>query len=194
MDTLNNFRSRFYLVAGCGALGSRIAVDLARLGAEHLSLLDCDRVEEKNTRNQLYTFRDVGATKVAALSNYISLATGKRCVWSHRKLTPDNARSEVSNSDLVIDCFDNAFSRNALSAACRKLSIPCMHVGIASEVGEVVWTGEYAPVEGLEACTLDVSLTVITVTAAIAIEALIRHSQNNDTRPMRFYRPLMEIR
>lgn len=63
-------------VIGCGAVGSRIAVELAKLGVENLHLWDGDTVEAHNIANQLFGLDDVGRLKTDALVEHIARATG----------------------------------------------------------------------------------------------------------------------
>lgn len=56
-------------IIGVGALGSHIALTLARLGVTDLHIYDFDMVEMVNIANQVYTFSDVGQLKIDALEN-----------------------------------------------------------------------------------------------------------------------------
>lgn len=54
-------------IIGCGAIGSRIALDLVRLGVKNIHAYDFDKVEEHNLRNQAFIQGDIGLLKVDAL-------------------------------------------------------------------------------------------------------------------------------
>lgn len=58
-------------IAGCGGLGSNIAVMLARSGVGKLALADYDVVELSNLNRQQYTLRQVGQPKVSALKELL---------------------------------------------------------------------------------------------------------------------------
>lgn len=63
-------------VIGCGAVGSKLAMEIAKLGVRNLHLWDDDRIEAHNIANQLYTIPDIGRKKVDALAEHILVATG----------------------------------------------------------------------------------------------------------------------
>ena len=55
------------LIAGCGGLGSNIAISLGRIGVGSISLVDFDIVEPSNLNRQQYYIEDIGEFKVTAL-------------------------------------------------------------------------------------------------------------------------------
>lgn len=59
--------SRQLHIIGVGAIGSRLAELLVRLGFDDLVIYDFDTVEDVNITNQLYTFNDIGKSKTEAL-------------------------------------------------------------------------------------------------------------------------------
>jgi len=63
-------------VIGCGATGSRIAMELAKLGIQNLHIWDDDIIESHNPANQLFYMEDVGKLKTEALADHIFRATG----------------------------------------------------------------------------------------------------------------------
>lgn len=58
-------------IIGVGAIGSRVAEILVRLGFDNLKVYDFDIVEDANVTNQLYTHFDVGQLKIDALTNHL---------------------------------------------------------------------------------------------------------------------------
>lgn len=63
-------------VVGCGATGSRIVLDLAKLGVATIHAWDHDQVEEHNVANQVFGLPDVGRPKVEALAEIVRASTG----------------------------------------------------------------------------------------------------------------------
>ena len=63
-------------VVGCGAVGSHLAMEIAKLGVHNLHLWDGDTIESHNIANQLYGLPDIGRLKVVALAEHIGVATG----------------------------------------------------------------------------------------------------------------------
>lgn len=58
-------------IIGVGAVGSNIALQLAKLGVTTIHLWDFDIVNEHNITNQVYTSLDVGLPKVNALKKHM---------------------------------------------------------------------------------------------------------------------------
>lgn len=66
-----------FLVIGAGAVGSSVALGLAKLGIANISVMDFDSVEPHNLSNQyVYGPDDVGRLKTEALAEAIYRATG----------------------------------------------------------------------------------------------------------------------
>ena len=55
-------------IIGCGAVGSTIAEQLARLGIKKLHLYDFDTVSEHNITNQMFIAPQIGLTKLKAMT------------------------------------------------------------------------------------------------------------------------------
>lgn len=58
-------------IIGVGAVGSRIAEQLVRLGFDKIRIYDIDIVESINIPNQLYVQEDIGMDKVDALQRHL---------------------------------------------------------------------------------------------------------------------------
>ena len=56
-------------VVGCGAIGSHIAEELARIGCENIHLWDFDTVSPHNITNQMFKEEDIGRLKVDAVAD-----------------------------------------------------------------------------------------------------------------------------
>lgn len=54
-------------IVGCGAVGSHIAEQLARMGLVNIHLWDFDTVDEHNIANQMFIQEDIGRSKVDAV-------------------------------------------------------------------------------------------------------------------------------
>ena len=70
------FGDRQVGVIGAGATGSRVVVDLAKLGVKNIHVWDFDTVEAHNVPNQAYGIGDIGKLKVEALRNRVKADTG----------------------------------------------------------------------------------------------------------------------
>lgn len=169
------------VVFGCGALGSRIAYDIAK--AERiLDLYDRDRVSVDNIGTSLFVRPHIGLNKVRALSQMI----GVKGVLVYT-FPEDITYAKLDESQtLVIDCLDNAQSRNLSNRLALRYKVPIIHIGVGEGVGEARW-GQFDyndPEPGTTPiCTHQLGIPVIALTAAIGVVAieqfLLDGSQNN---------------
>lgn len=63
-------------IIGVGGTGSYVALILAKLGIENITIYDFDTVEMKNVGNQMFGIQDVGILKTVALHKRILIDTG----------------------------------------------------------------------------------------------------------------------
>ena len=69
---LRELAKRHYVVVGCGGLGASVAVELAALGAQQLTLIDGDRVEPSNLNRLLWMApAHVGNPKANTLADHL---------------------------------------------------------------------------------------------------------------------------
>lgn len=71
-------------IIGCGAVGSTIAEQLARLGIKKIHLYDFDTVSEHNITNQMFFNQQIGQEKVVALKGILKLINPEIEVWYNR--------------------------------------------------------------------------------------------------------------
>lgn len=83
-DPLNQVKSAIHII-GVGAMGSRIAELLVRLGIPKIHIWDFDTVEDKNIANQLYMHRHIGMKKVDALESILRSINPQLVVVKHDK-------------------------------------------------------------------------------------------------------------
>ncbi|MBI3572019.1 ThiF family adenylyltransferase [Candidatus Kaiserbacteria bacterium] len=103
-------------VIGCGAVGSRIAMEMAKLGVRNLHLWDGDCVESHNIANQLFTLTDIGRPKVEALAEAILAATGLESTAHHQRI-----ESPVTLGSVVFLAVDTMAARRAIFKDCLHL-------------------------------------------------------------------------
>lgn len=95
------------LIAGCGGLGSNVAISLARIGVGSLKLLDFDVVEPSNLNRQQYYIDDIGEFKVIALKrNLIRINPFIKIEDLNIKLSEKNM-DVLEEVDIIIEAFDN---------------------------------------------------------------------------------------
>jgi molybdopterin/thiamine biosynthesis adenylyltransferase len=164
------------VLCGAGALGSHLADNLARQGLGLWRVIDRDRVEEHNVSTQLYGESEVGAWKVDALRTRLFRAVGVEVDAVGKELTERNAGSLLKGASLVIETFDNSASRRLVQETCRRLTLPCLHVGLFADYAEVVWDETYrvpADVMG-DVCDYPLARNLVLLAVGIASEAVVR--------------------
>lgn len=163
-------------LCGAGALGSQLADNLTRQGFRSLRVIDRDRVEEHNVSTQLYGECDVGGWKVEVLRNRIFRATGVEVDAVARELTAHNGKAMLKDAGLVIDMFDNSASRQLVQDQCRAMALPCLHVGLYADYGEVIWDEHYRVPRDVagDVCDYPLARNLVLLTVAIASDVIVR--------------------
>lgn len=100
-------------IIGCGAIGSHLAEQLARLGVEKLYLYDFDKVAQHNIANQMFTEDDVGSQKIIAVGNMC------RAINPAIKLSlhPDPVTADTHLSGYVFLAVDSIETRKEIAEA-----------------------------------------------------------------------------
>lgn len=109
-------------VAGCGGLGSNIAISLTRAGIGKLIIADFDKVEESNlNRQQFYQF-DIGKNKAEALANHLKAINPEIILELITiKLTKENVPELFKEAEILMEAFDNAeYKRWLIESWCTK--------------------------------------------------------------------------
>lgn len=135
---------RKVVVVGVGALGSHFIQFMRNVDCK-LVAIDYDRVEKKNVLSQFHSKASVGKNKTQGLQQTLSFLYGVRVDAVPHKLTGDNSRQLLSGSSLVVDCLDNAPSRQVVRDLVRKESLPCLHGALApgGDYGSVIWDDKF---------------------------------------------------
>lgn len=176
-ETMRRQRETHVVVCGAGALGANLTETLARQGFERLTVIDRDRVEERNLSTQPYYRGDIGAYKAKILANALYRAVGVQVAAKSEELTPANAGKLLARAALVVDCFDNAAARGAVQAACRAAGTPCLHVGLSGDgYAEVVWDEGYRVPDdtGHDPCDYPLTRNLALLAASVAAETIVR--------------------
>jgi molybdopterin/thiamine biosynthesis adenylyltransferase len=74
-------------IIGAGALGSWLALFLAKLGITDITVYDFDEVESHNIANQAFNIHDIGKTKTQALQDIIAVQTNHKINIKNEKYT-----------------------------------------------------------------------------------------------------------
>lgn len=111
-------------LAGCGGLGSNVAMLLARSGVQHFVLVDDDTVDASNLNRQHYFPAHVGRPKVEALAEQLSaLNPCSEALCCHLRLSADTLPDMLPRADLWVEAFDDAGMKRRFVEAC--LAVPC---------------------------------------------------------------------
>jgi len=102
-------------IAGCGGLGSHVALALARAGVGTLILADHDRVALSDLNRQAYFQSDIGRPKVSALAAHVRAVNPEASILTHAvRLTPETLGAHFAAAELLIEAFDQAESKQWL--------------------------------------------------------------------------------
>lgn len=164
-------------ICGVGALGSHIALNLVKMGAQNLLLIDMDKVESRNLGTQTYGLEDVGRAKVETLRNTIFRESYVEVSVFNKELTEKNIDKVIGKTDLILDVFDNSASRKLVQRNANEQSIDCLHAGVNEQYGEIVWNEKYTvPSDvGLDVCEYPLSRTLVLLVVATAVEAVMQY-------------------
>jgi molybdopterin/thiamine biosynthesis adenylyltransferase len=98
-------------IIGVGAIGSRVAEVLTRLGFDNLHIYDFDIVEDGNITNQLYTYPDLGKKKTQALEEHL------KTINPSLKLTKYERYETQPLNGAVFLCVDSINTRRKIVEA-----------------------------------------------------------------------------
>jgi molybdopterin/thiamine biosynthesis adenylyltransferase len=164
-------------LCGAGALGSLIADNLVRQGIRRLTAIDHDRVEAHNAGTQLYGKGDVGAFKADVLRAHCFRAAGVEITTFAQWLDDRTARKFLRDTDLVVDTFDNSASRRIVANYCHDKALPCVHVGLFEDYGQVRWNEVYrvpSDVTAQNVCDYPLARNLILLAVGTASEAILQ--------------------
>jgi hypothetical protein len=165
-------------LCGVGAIGSNLADNLVRQGFQKITAIDFDRVEDHNRNSQIWTSRDVGQLKVAALRSHIFNVMKVAIEPVDKKLEAANVHKFLKPGSIVIDGFDNPEGRSIVTKHCGTLNIDCLHLGLSEDCAEVTWNEHYTvPTKGtgLDICEYPLARNIALLAVIVGTESLIRY-------------------
>lgn len=181
-ELMARLREMRVTVCGAGALGANIVESLARTGYASLSVIDRDRIEERNLSTQPFYYGDVGAFKARILSHALYRAVRVEVLACSEELTEANASKLLDGSALVVDAFDNSASRQLVKDYCRRTSLPCLHAGLAGDYSEVIWNEIYrVPLATQDdVCDYPLARNLVMLTVAIVCEVITTYAATSE--------------
>jgi adenylyltransferase/sulfurtransferase len=126
-------------IAGAGGLGSPVATYLALAGAGELIIADHDIVSVSNLNRQfLHAVKDTGRKKVfSARETLCALNPDITIVAVPERVTRENIRDFIRDSDILVDATDNYETRYVMNEASLALHIPLVHGAVEGFSGQV---------------------------------------------------------
>ncbi len=130
------------ILCGCGALGSNIAMAIAR-ERDNIALYDDDKIESINvtTGTTVYSSEHIGQHKSRILARLLARKFGTAVFPS---VTTVKKSIEIlrPEAELIIDCFDNVEAR--VMTMPSHMKIPTIHVSIGEQgLGAIEWDDIY---------------------------------------------------
>ncbi|MEM1379894.1 MAG: HesA/MoeB/ThiF family protein [Pseudomonadota bacterium] len=127
------------LVIGAGGLGCPILSYLAAAGVGTLTVCDGDKIELSNLQRQvLYTENDVGRPKAKIAAERLRALNHEISVKPVTEYFSDaNAKSLVSDCDLVVEGIDRIAGRHVINRACFEAGVPMLSAAASRFDGQV---------------------------------------------------------
>ena len=126
-------------VIGAGGLGAPLLLYLAAAGIGQLTVIDDDRVSLSNLQRQiLFGEADLGRLKVDVAAEVLGrLNPHVRVIAQPVRLTQDNVRALIADSDIVADGSDNFDTRYLVSDACFYAKKPLVTAAVGQFDGSL---------------------------------------------------------
>ena len=127
-------------VIGLGAIGSALLPRLLRMPFTVITLVDGDRVEEKNLdRQELFAPVDVGRPKVDVAAAWARNApVSPSIVARDHFLDQGNVEDIISRHDIVADCTDDAHVRRLIDTVCGEFGVTLVSGAVHGKQGQVI--------------------------------------------------------
>jgi sulfur carrier protein ThiS adenylyltransferase len=105
-------------IAGCGGIGSNVAVNLVRSGVKQIKLVDFDLVDASNLNRQFYFKDQIGRPKVEMLAiNLKRIDPNLTTETLMLKLDAANIAPTFADCHLVVEGFDGQVQKKLLLEA-----------------------------------------------------------------------------
>ncbi|MFX1570530.1 MAG: ThiF family adenylyltransferase [Promethearchaeota archaeon] len=129
-------------LVGLGALGSPVAYYLVAAGIGNLKIIDYDSVEISNLHRQILHFtEDINRKKTDSAFEKLNLLNPDCNIEIiTEKITPENSKEILRNSDFVIEGSDNFPTKMLVNDTCVSLSLPFTIAGVLRFHGQIMTT------------------------------------------------------
>lgn len=176
-DILDKIKVFPICICGIGAVGSNLVENLVRQGFQNITVVDKDRIEDRNINTQTWTRDDIGRLKTNALVHQVFRIMKIQIHATPKTLEIRNRARIINFEDLVIDAFDNSKSRQLVKDFCLKSKIACLHIGFSGDYGEIIWNKNYRVPDdkGEDDCDYPLARNLILLLVAVASEVIIKY-------------------
>lgn len=131
---IEKFSGNRVMIVGCGAVGSFVAISLAKMGLVNFTLYDGDEIEEHNLPNQFFGEKDLGRNKALATSEYMQNFNR----FAQIICNSENWAGQIVDAEIVISGTDKMSVRKELFEKTLKgksqLFIDCRMGGLQGQV------------------------------------------------------------
>ena len=135
-------------IVGVGSVGSVVAEAMARIGIEHLTLIDPDRIEIHNLDRLWFATRsDKGRLKVDVAKDKLTrhaTAADPLIDVEARPIEDEVGYQQALDCDIIFSCVDGPIARNTLNYIANSHLIPVIDIGVAVRRNERASELEYA--------------------------------------------------
>lgn len=127
-------------VVGAGAICCALLPRLLRMPFSMITLIDGDRVEQKNLdRQDLYAPVDIGRPKVEVAAAWIRNAPVSLKVQAIDVfLDARNAEEIIARHDIVADCTDDLHVRRLIDRTCNDCGVALVSGAVHAKQGQVI--------------------------------------------------------
>ena len=128
------------LVVGAGALGNALLPRIVRWKWDGITLLDGDRVEERNMeRQELFASVDIGRPKVEVAAAWLHNAPiSVRITARDEFIDAGNAETIIAIHDVVADCTDDAHAKRLLDHTCKDYGVALVSGSVHGKLAQVI--------------------------------------------------------
>lgn len=191
-------------IAGAGAVGRSLAVQLATMGVGKITVCDKDDVEEANLGPQGWHEDQIGKPKVAALAEVLKLINPKLELVTLQDWFDKN---QLGDSQFAFSCVDNMEARKdillahyertlnfRLYAEARMGAESCQSSFVWNEASRDIWLKAWFPQTDviLEGCTAKSTHYCAAIAASMLVAGFTKRLRDMELRPSVYYNILAD--
>lgn len=135
-----SLRNAHIFIAGCGGLGSPIAMYLAAAGIGRLTIVDHDRVSLSNLNRQLlHGTRDIGREKIISAKEKLSDINPEiKISCFNIQITQNTMPALADGADIIIDAVDSMETRYVLNTYAVRTGTPFIYGSVHGFYGQMM--------------------------------------------------------